>query len=55
MSGAVPFDDYVSSLGRLTAIVDPTASTPEAMAIAEAVAGLEELPEVDAASLAWWA
>lgn len=49
------FDDYVASLGRLTAIVDLTASTPEAEAISEAVASLEELPDVDAASLAWWA
>ena len=55
MSGAVPFDDYVASLGRLTAIVDPTASTPEAEAITEAVASLEQLPDVDASSLAWWA
>ncbi|MCK5753180.1 MAG: hypothetical protein KAH46_10800 [Mycobacterium sp.] len=33
MSTAVSFDEYLSTLGRLTGHVDPTASTPEAEAI----------------------
>jgi hypothetical protein len=32
------FDDYVRSLGRLTAHIDPTAASPEAAEIKEAAA-----------------
>lgn len=52
---AVPFEDYVNSLGRLTAVIDPTASTPAAEEIKEAVASLERLHHVDARSLTLWA
>lgn len=52
---AVPtFDEYVATLGRLTAHIDPTASTPEAEAIMSAAESLEGLSTVDAASLATW-
>ncbi|MGX4711984.1 hypothetical protein [Rhodococcus ruber] len=46
MSEPVPFEQYLSTLGRLTAHVDPTASTPEADAIREAAHALAtELPD----------
>jgi len=54
VSEAVPFEDYLASLGRLTAIVDPTASTPEAEHIREAVESLADLGKIDAASLVAW-
>lgn len=53
--GVPTFDEYVSTLGRLTAHVDPTASSPEADSIKDAAASLAELQEVDAGSLAAWA
>lgn len=55
MSAAPPFDEYLGTLGRLTAHIDPTASTPAAEGIKEAVAELAELPAVDLTSLAAWA
>lgn len=55
MSKAGAFEDYLASLGRLTAHIDPTASTPEAEDIREAAESLTELGEVTAASLAAWA
>ena len=46
MSQAVPFEQYLSTLGRLTAHVDPTASTPEAEEIREAAESLaSHLPD----------
>lgn len=52
---AVPtFEEYVATLGRLTAHIDPTASTPEAEAIMSAAESLEGLSKVDAASLSEW-
>ncbi len=51
---AVPFEAYVASLGRLTAVIDPTASTPEADDITDAVATLEALDGIDLDSLAAW-
>lgn len=51
----VPFDEYVATLGRLTARIDPTASTPAADDIQDAVASLEALDAVDLDSLAAWA
>jgi hypothetical protein len=41
-----PFDDYVLSLGRLTAHIDPTAASPGAADIKEAAASLAALEEV---------
>lgn len=52
---SVTFEEYVASLGRLTAAIDPTASTEAATEIRDAVASLEALPEVDEAALAAWA
>lgn len=52
---AIPFEDYVASLGRLTAIIDPTASTRAADDIKDAVASLEDLDGVDLDSLTAWA
>lgn len=52
---AAPFEDYVATLGRLTAVIDPTASTPEADDITQAVATLEALADVDLDSVTAWA
>jgi len=52
---ATPFEDYVASLGRLAAKIDPTASTPEAEDIKSAVASLEALDDIDQETLAAWA
>ena len=52
---AVPFEDYVASLGRLTAVIDPTTSTPATDDIKDAVASLENLDGVDLDSLVAWA
>ena len=54
MSDAVPFEDYLASLGRLTAIVDPTASTPEAENIRDAVEDLVTITDIDVDSLSTW-
>lgn len=54
MNTAISFDDYLQTLGRLTAHVDPTASTPEAEAIKESAQQLAALPEVTVAQLAQW-
>lgn len=54
MSAAVSFDDYLATLGRLTAHIDPTASTPAAEDIKEAAKQLASLPTVDLAHLAVW-
>ena len=51
---AMPFEAYIASLGRLTAVIDPTASTPEADDITDAVATLEALDGIDLESLAAW-
>lgn len=48
------FDDYLLSLGHLTAHVDPTASSPEATEIKEAAASLADLEEVTEDSLVKW-
>jgi hypothetical protein len=48
------FDAYLASLGRLTAHVDPTASTPEAVALKDAAESLAQLTEVTSASLSEW-
>jgi hypothetical protein len=49
------FDDYVASLGRLTAHVDPTAASSDAARIKEASNSLADLDEITAASLTAWA
>ena len=49
------FDEYVASLGRLTAHVDPTAASSDAAHIKEASDNLAELDEITAASLTAWA
>lgn len=43
MSSAGSFEDYLATLGRLTAHIDPTASTPEAEEIKEAARDLAAL------------
>jgi hypothetical protein len=48
------FEDYLASLGRLSAHVDPTASTPEAVAIKAAATSLKALPVVDIETMALW-
>ncbi len=48
------FDDYVASLGRLTATIDATASTPAAEDIRDAAATLERLIEINDDSVATW-
>lgn len=55
MSNAVPFADYLGTLGRLSAHIDPLASTPETEAIRAAVVSLAALPSIDRASLTAWA
>lgn len=54
MSAAVPFDQYLSTLGRLTAHIDPTASTPAAEDIKDGASDLAGLPAVDLANLVVW-
>ncbi|MBK8460594.1 MAG: hypothetical protein WAS07_01600 [Micropruina sp.] len=48
------YEEYVAGLTRITAYVDPMASTPETRAIREAAAQLAELPAVDPQSLTAW-
>lgn len=55
MSDAVSFDAYLSTLGRLSAHIDPTASTPEATAIREAAKSLAGLLTLDVPTIATWA
>lgn len=49
------FDEYVTSLGRLTAHVDPTAASSDASHIKEAAESLAAIDEITAISLASWA
>lgn len=52
---AIPtYDEYVASLSRITAHVDPTLDTPESLAIKDAAASLAALPAVDLSSLGTW-
>lgn len=48
------FEEYVDSLGRLTAHVDPTAAAPELVEIKQAAASLEQLELISVESLAEW-
>ena len=52
--GVTPFEDYVSSLGRLSAHVDPTATTPESLEIREAADQLTALESICDSSVAAW-
>jgi len=54
MPGLPTFDEYVASLGHLTAHIDPTASTPEAAAIKEAADSLTALAAINADTLTRW-
>jgi hypothetical protein len=54
MSQPISLEAYLDSLGRLTAHIDPTTSTPEAESIRQAAASLAKLNPIDAASLATW-
>jgi hypothetical protein len=54
VSVAVSFEEYLGTLGRLTAHMDPTASTPEAEGIKEAALQLAALPSGDLPALAAW-
>lgn len=50
----IPFDDYVSSLDRLSSWSDPTELSDEGRDIHDAVASLDLLPVVDRESLSAW-
>ena len=55
MAGNVPtFEEYFSTLGRLSAHIDPTASTPEAMAIKAAAESLRGVDPRESGLLAAW-
>lgn len=54
MSEPISFEAYLASLGRLTAHVDPTASTPEAEMIKQAAQDVTDLETMSIASLAQW-
>jgi len=49
------FDEYLATLGHLTAHVDPTATTPLSVAIKTAAESLSALEDVSATTLAAWA
>jgi hypothetical protein len=48
------FDEYLASLGRLRAHVDPTAAAPEQAQVKEATDSLATLPQIDAPTLTTW-
>lgn len=52
---SMTFDEYTASLGRLTAVIDPTASTEAAVEIQRAAESLEALDQIDDSTLADWA
>lgn len=54
MSSPVSFEQYLSSLGTLTAHVDPTQATPESEDIRDAERSLRGLASIDQLSLADW-
>lgn len=55
MPDVPPFEHYLASLGRLTAHIDPTASTPEAEDIREATESLRALSDFTTEKLEVWA
>ncbi|MFT4286071.1 hypothetical protein [Nocardioides sp.] len=55
MPAAIPtYDQYAATLSRITAHVDPTAGTPESLAIKSAADSLAALPTIDLATLTEW-
>lgn len=48
------FEEYVATLGRLTAHVDPTAASPQAAGIKAAATSLAELDEITPETLSEW-
>ncbi|MCQ9369483.1 hypothetical protein NQ038_11695 [Brevibacterium sp. 50QC2O2] len=54
MSTPVTFDDYLSSLGRLTPHIDPTSTTAQTEAIKGAAQSLECIQEISVEALADW-
>lgn len=54
MTGPVSFEDYLSSLRRLTPYVDPTTPTPESENLRAATADLESLETISVESLTDW-
>ncbi|WP_141015639.1 hypothetical protein [Nocardioides sambongensis] len=48
------YDEYVASLSRVTAHVDPTVATPDSLAVQAAATSLEALPTVDREMIAAW-
>lgn len=48
------YQEYVASLSKITAHIDPTVDTPESLAIKSAAASLAALPAIDLPSLAGW-
>ncbi|MDF2993586.1 MAG: hypothetical protein K0S37_4100 [Microbacterium sp.] len=54
MAPVPSFDEYIASLGRLTAHIDPTASTPEAEEIKAATRTLEMMGDVTKERLSGW-
>lgn len=54
MSRPSTFEDYLASLGRLTAHVDPTAHSSQATEIKQAADSLARLAEITSESLAGW-
>ena len=49
------FDQYLATLGRLSAHIDPTASTPDAEDIKAAASSLGAIEDLTTASLSAWA
>jgi hypothetical protein len=53
--GIQSFDEYVGSLGRLTAHVDPTSASADAADIKDAAGSLAALDEITTTTLTTWA
>lgn len=54
MATPIGFDEYLANLGRLSAHIDPTASSPEAEEIKAAVESLSALPTITEETIAGW-
>lgn len=48
------YDEYVATLGKVTAHIDPTLETPDSLAIKEAALSLTELPVRDLHTIGAW-
>lgn len=55
MSAPIPFADYLGTLGRLSAHIDPLAPTQETEAVRAATLSLAALPTISRQSLTTWA